>query len=126
MLLQKSFNLPEGRIIELSRIAELGISQRGPIGVCLYQRVCQGPPTGTSLQLGIRQREGNCKGRRRIVWSGELSLCGFSILFNMISALALLWPLRYHNKKNKKQKKNPTTAKREGLEKDRAGIFSSK
>jgi len=62
VLLLKRFTLPEGWIIELSRIAELGISQRGPIGVCLYQRGCPGSPTRTSLQLGIRWERGIVKG----------------------------------------------------------------
>jgi len=107
MLLQKRFSLPEGKIIELSRIVELGISQRGPIGVCLYQRVCPGPPTRTSLQLGIRQREGNSKGRHRAALVFGRENCPCVVLAsscNMISALVLLWPLKYYNKKNQNKK----------------------
>lgn len=107
MLLQKRFTLPEGRIIELSRIAELGISRRGPIGVCLYQRGCPGSPTRTSLQLGIRQREGNSKGRYRAALVFGRENCPCVVLAsssNMISALVWLWPLRYYNKKNENKK----------------------
>ena len=107
VLLQKRLTLPEGWIIELSRIAELGISQHGPISVCLYQRGCPGPPTRMSLHLGIRQREGNSKRRHRaaLVFGGENCPCVvLASSSNMISPLVFFWPLRYYNTNNQNKK----------------------
>ena len=109
VLLQKPFTLPEGWIIELSRIAELGIAQRGPIGVCFYQRGCPGPPTRTSLQLGTRLREGNSKETTYSssrAWSGELSLCGFSVFFQHDISFSLALAAQILQQKEPKQKKN--------------------